>query len=88
LQEKQGLQKYGLVKNNFIINNINYMHKYYFHLVLNQKKKKNNLLKKVNTNTIIKNSIDSSILKPTKLNIANHLLALVIFRDMMFYIKI
>ena len=32
LQEKQGLQKYGLVKNSFIINNINYMHKYYFSL--------------------------------------------------------
>lgn len=32
LQEKQGFQKYGLIKGGFIINNINYMHKYYFSL--------------------------------------------------------
>jgi hypothetical protein len=32
LTEKQGFQHYGLVKNNFVINGINYMHKYMLHL--------------------------------------------------------
>lgn len=32
LREKQGMQKFGLVKNNIIINNINYMYTYYFNL--------------------------------------------------------
>ena len=32
ITEKKGLETFGLVKKNFFINNINYMHKYYFSL--------------------------------------------------------
>ena len=32
IREKQNLQNFGLVKNNLIINNINYMHTYFFFL--------------------------------------------------------
>ena len=32
IREKKGLQNAGFTKNNLIINGINYMHKYHFHL--------------------------------------------------------
>jgi hypothetical protein len=32
ITENQGFQRFGLIKNNLIINNINYMHTYKFHL--------------------------------------------------------
>lgn len=32
IREKKGLQNLGLAENNLMINGINYMHKYYFHL--------------------------------------------------------
>lgn len=32
IREKQGMQKFGLVKNNLTINNINYMYTYFFYL--------------------------------------------------------
>ena len=46
------------------------------------------MLKKINTNTVIKSSIDKNVLKSNKFSISNYLLSLVIFRDMMFCVKV